>query len=205
MSTSSDRGNAAKIDPVPAAPGRLLGSLQAITDSERRALRPIGMTAYEVAARTGTLLRELLSLPSVRIFQAVHLAAGEMPCVPHVICAGNRLVFVESVAWPPGRYSAAESGRINCDGVYIGQSVRPLAGAVRRWQEMLPDDHWVSALVVVHPTAAGELALPGAASRQVGWAGACDAVRELRTRLPGDRQATSMTAVAALVAAAAEL
>ena len=59
----------------------------------------------------------------------------------------------------PGRYAATPAGLIHCDGVYIGQSVRPLIVAVRHWRQALPRGHRVSALVVVHPTAEGELAI----------------------------------------------
>src|SRR5262249_50744991 len=40
---------------------RYHGRLNVITDSERRALRPIGNTAYQVAARTGMLLADLVA------------------------------------------------------------------------------------------------------------------------------------------------
>jgi hypothetical protein len=174
-----------------------------ITDSERRALRSIGATAREVAASTGALLAGLSTLPGVRIFQGVRPAAGAPP-VPHVINTGRCLVFVESVAWPPGRYATSESGRIFCDGVYIGQSVRPLVTDIRRWQESLPDGHSVSAVVVVHPTAGGELALPVATGRHLTWTLAGRAVRDIRTRLPRQRQRASQPAVAALIAATTE-
>src|SRR5258708_6186569 len=77
------------------------GSLDAITDSEHRPLRPIGATAREVAARTTDLLTELLTLPGVRIFQGVRHAVAGVPCIGHAVNSGCRLVLVESVAWPP--------------------------------------------------------------------------------------------------------
>jgi hypothetical protein len=121
-----------------------------------------------------------------------------------VIIAGRQVVLVESVAWPPGRYDAHATGRIYCDGTYIGQSVRPLMDAVRYWRATLPPGHWVSALVVVHSTAAGDLALPASTTRGLAWARADDAVHDIRARLSRVRQAISMKAVAALVAATAE-
>src|SRR5690348_457879 len=51
--------------PATVAPGRWHGSLDTVTDSERRGLRPIGMTAREVAVRTGALLR---AVPGVLVF-----------------------------------------------------------------------------------------------------------------------------------------
>ena len=194
-------------DPVlPAAvlPGRCHGSLAAITDSERRGLRPIGTTAREVAARTGILLNELLARPGVRIFLGVRAAAApDLPRIPHAISAGRQLILVESVAWPPGRYAARTAGRIHCDGTYIGQSVRPLANAVRHWRETLPRGHRVSALVVVYPTTAGHLTLPAPATRDLAWTSADDAVRVIHARLPRGQPAVSMKAVAALFAATA--
>ncbi|MEU8615648.1 hypothetical protein AB0C29_47475, partial [Actinoplanes sp. NPDC048791] len=49
------------------------GSLARIVDTERRPLRPIGTSAYEVARRTGELLTGLLRLPGVRLYQGVRL------------------------------------------------------------------------------------------------------------------------------------
>ena len=82
--------------------------------------------------------------------------------------------------------------------------MRPLIAAVRHWRQALPRGHRVSALVVVHPTAEGELALPAATAPDLAWARACDAVRDIRAHLPRGRQPVSIKAVAALVAAIAE-
>ncbi|MGZ4435415.1 MAG: hypothetical protein ACXVW7_17590 [Trebonia sp.] len=204
MTRSADRRLADPVMPAVLAPGRYHGSLDTITDSERRALRPIGTSAHEVAVRTGALLTDLLALPGVRIFQGVRPAAAEdMPRIPHAISTGRQLLLVESVAWPPGRYAAGAAGRIHCDGTYIGQSVRPLINAVRHWRESLPRGHRVSALVVVHPTTEGDLALPSSTTRDLAWTRADDAVRDIRARLPRGRQAVSTRAVATLFAATA--
>lgn len=182
------------------------GTLNAITDSERRALRPIGYTAHEVAVLTGALLADLVTLPGVRIFQGVHPVAGpDMPPIPHVISAGLRLLLIESVAWPPGRYVATATGQIHCDGSYIGQSVGPLANAVRHWREILPPDHRVSGVIVVHPTAEGDLALPTTMVRDLVWTRAEQAARLIRTRLPRDGRPVSVRVVAALLAATGDL
>jgi hypothetical protein len=205
MTRPANRRIAALVSPAEAVPGRCHGSLDAITDSERRALRPIGTTAHEVAVRTGVLLADLLALPGVRIFQGVlPAAAQDMPRIPHAISAGRRLILVESVAWPPGQYAARAVGRIHCDGTYIGQSVRPLINAVRYWRETLPHGHRVNALVVVHPTAEGDLTLPAPTVRDLAWTYADAAVRDIRALLPCGRPAVSMRAVAALAAATAE-
>ena len=72
------------------------------------------------------MLGELPAGPGVRIFQGVRPAAAEdLPRIPHAISAGRRLILIESVAWPPGRYQARADDRIHCDGTYIGQSVLP--------------------------------------------------------------------------------
>ena len=149
-------------DPSEPPSPRWHGTLDMIIDSERRALRPIGTSAHEVAARTGSLLAALLVAPNVRVFQGVHPEAGGIPPIAHAISAGHRVMLIESVAWPPGTYHTAPEGRIHCDGVYIGQSVRPLLAAVCHWRRSLSPGHEISALVVVHPTGLGELALPGA-------------------------------------------
>jgi hypothetical protein len=179
------------------------GTLDSITDSERRALRPIGMSAHEAAARTGSLLAALLAIPSVRIFQGIRPEAGGVPPIAHAITAGPRLVFVESVAWPPGRYHTAVGGRIHCDGVYIGQSVGPLIATVGHWREKLPPGHEVSALVVVHPTGRVEPALPDTIAGDLAWSRACDAVRQIRSCLPPGSAPVSMKTLAALTQATA--
>src|SRR5579859_620076 len=179
--------------PVPSVPfpHRFYGSLDAITDSERRALRSIGMTAGEAAAKTGVLLADLLSLPGVRIFQGVRPASEQVPRIPHAINSGCRVVLVESVAWPPGQYAVLPTGRIYCDEVYIGQSVRPLVSAVRHWRSTLPRGHRVSAMVVVHPAAAGEIGLPPPQAGDLAWARADSAVRDLQDCLPRRHQPVS--------------
>jgi hypothetical protein len=178
------------------------GSLDSITDTERRALRPIGATTHEVAVRTGTLLAEMVMLPGVQIFQGVRQAAG-LPRIPHAINAGRQVILVESVAWPPGRYAATGEGCIYCDGAYIGQSMRPLKHAVRHWREILPPGHLVSGLLVVHPTPEGDLRLADTPAKNVAWARACDAVDEIQAQLPRRQQSASIRAVAALIAASA--
>lgn len=184
-------------------PRRCHGSLDTITDSERRALRPISITAHDVAVRTGVLLAELLTLPGVRIFQGVRSAAADLPRIPHAISIGRQVLLVESVAWPAGRYATTPTGRIHCDGMYIGQSVRPLLAAIWRWRQALPHGHRVSALVVVHPSADGDLTLPAAAGKDIAWVHAAGAVRYIQEQLPPGQQPVSISAVAALAAAAA--
>ncbi|HEY7144276.1 MAG TPA: hypothetical protein VH637_08515 [Streptosporangiaceae bacterium] len=194
------RRNRAQVSQAALSPSRYHGSLDAITDSERRALRPIGLSAYEVAVRTGALLAVLAAVPGVRIFQGVRAADGDLPRIAHAVSAGRRLLLVESVAWPPGRYAAAANGRIYCDGAYTGQSVRPLLAAVRYWRATLPPRHQVRALIVVHLITEGALALPSAGP-DLGWIRADDAASGLRVFLPRRRQAISSGAVAVLVAA----
>jgi hypothetical protein len=180
------------------------GSLDSITDSERRALRPIGATAYDVAVRTGMLFTELFAVPGIRIFQGVRPTTADLPRIPHAISAGRHLILVESVAWPAGQYLATAAGRIYCDGAYTGQSIRALVNAVRHWRETLPPGHRVWGLVVVHPADEGSLRLPDAGPRDIVWAPADDAVSQVRTHLPRQRRPASLRAIAALIAATAE-
>ena len=182
--------------------GRYHGSLAAITDSERRSLRPIGISAYAVASRTGLLLADLVAIPGVQIFQGVRPAGTNLPLVPHVVSAGRHFVLVESVAWPPGRYAAPASGRIHCVGQYIGQSAAPLIATVRLWRTILPRRYRVSAVVVVHRAGEGELRLPVTTTDELVWLHADEAADDLRRRLPADRQVANRNAVAVLLAAA---
>lgn len=177
------------------------GSLDAIIDSERRGLRPIGATVRQVADRTSELLAELLALPSVRIFQGVRQAAPDVPLIEHAVSAGSSLVLVESVTWPPGRYTLTAGGQIHCDGVYTGQSACPLMTAVRYWQAVLPRGHRVRAVVIVYLAAPGSMSLPAQSARGPVWARADDALGLIRAHLPSGRPAISSRAVLALVAA----
>ena len=180
---------------------RFHGDLAAVTDNEQRPLRPIGSTAHEVAARTGVLLADLIAIPCVRIFHGIHAPGASLPLISHAISAGRQLVLIESVAWPPGRYETSANGRIHCDGTYIGQSARPLTAAVRHWQELLPKNHRVSAMIVVHAVAEGDIALPASAPGGLTWVFAEDVVRSIRQRIPDGRQSVSRNTVAALLAA----
>jgi hypothetical protein len=184
--------------------GRCHGSLDLITDSGRRGLRPIGRSVREVTASTFELLGELLDLPGVRIFQGVRSPVTDVPRTPLAISVGRQLILIEPVAWPSGRYATTRAGRILSDGMYIGQSIRPLLTTIRHWQESLPASHRVCAVVVVHPIARdGDLLLPVKASPGLAWVLAGEAVGCIRAHLPGGRQPVSMRAVAALVAATA--
>jgi len=145
----------------------LHGSLDGLTDSERRPLRPIGMSVREVAARTGALLARLADMPGVQLFACVRVTAG-LPPVGHVISAGPHVLLVESVAWPCGAYSTGPDGDVLCEGTYIGQSVQQLLGSVRRLRRRLPR-HRVGAVVVVHPSGAGRLWLPRTAPPGLTW------------------------------------
>lgn len=191
---------------APAVPlgRRYHGSLEAVMDSEKRTLRPIGATAFEVATRTGALLADLIEIPNVRVFHGVRPRGTGLPVVPHAISAGRRLVLVESVVWPPGCYEAGDDGRIHCDGTYIGQSVGSLVEAVRQWRDELPRGHRVSGVVVVYPSAKGTMTLPGATGDDLVWVLADDAVRDIGQCLRRDRRPASPDTVAALVAATAD-
>jgi hypothetical protein len=207
MTTPADRW---RIGPaLPAASliaRRSHGSLDEVTDTERRALRPIGATAAEIAALTSKLLGELLSLPSVRIFHGIRPVQASQPRIPHAISAGQQIILIDSVAWPPGAYAATPAGKIYCDGRYIGQSVHPLITAVRHWRCVLPADHQVTGLVIIHPTRPCALAPapPAPTSADVFWARAHEAVRSLTSRLPPGKQPVSLPAMSALVAATSE-
>lgn len=190
--------------PAPLLAQRHHGWLEAVTDSERRSLRPISATAYEVASRTSERLADLIAIPSVRIFSGVRPAGPDLPPIPHAVSAGRRLVFIESVAWPPGRYETAENGRIHCDGIYIGQSVRPLMAVVQHWRAALPKRHRVSAVIVVHAAVEPDVNLPAGRAGDVVWVHASEASRVIREQVLADRHAVSLRLVAALIAATAD-
>jgi hypothetical protein len=190
----------------PEPPGRVHGTLGVIADSERRTLRPIGTTAREVAERTGALLAHLAADPAVWIFQGVRPCGHAGPPISHVISVGREVMLIESVAWPPGRYAALDSGDIHCGEQYIGQSTGHLTSALRYWRQLLPADHRASAMVVVHPTTTGELVLPTVCDQPIAWAHAHSALAEMRARLGGcgHERAASKTAIAALFQALAD-
>ena len=147
----------------------VLGSLDGLTDSERRRLRPIGMSVREVAARTGALLGRLADLPGVQLFACVRVTT-ELPPIGHMVRTGSHVLLIESVAWPRGAYTTGPDGGVLCEGTYIGQSVQQLIGSVRRLRCGMPR-HRVGAVVVVHPSGAGRLALPATTPAELTWLG----------------------------------
>ena len=179
---------------------RLHGNLDAISDSEHRLLRPIGAAAADIAQRTAILLGELITLPSVRIFHGVRTDRPRTPPVAHAVAAGRTVLLVESVAWPPGHYTMDTSGRINCDGRYIGQSVEQLSAAARHWRGVLPRGHRVSGIVVVHRTVSGDYSLPTATARDLIFVEASHMGHLIRHHL-GRQRYVSTHAIAALIAA----
>ena len=184
---------------------RIHGSLDSIIDSDRKSLRPIAATAHEVALRTSELLAGLAAIPGVRIFHGVHRAGGELPVLPHAVVAGRRLLLIESVAWPPGCYEIARDGEINCDGVYIGQSVRPLTAAVSYWRAAVPKGHQVSALVIVHAAKEDEILLPAApADAPIALVRAGNVCQVIQQQLRSGRQSISRHLVATLIAATSD-
>jgi hypothetical protein len=194
--------------PPAAVPPSLLeqrchGNLDAITDSDRRALRPIASSAHEVAASTGALLAELIDIPGVRIFHGVRTEGADLPPIPHAISAGRRLVLIESVAWPPGNYETRANDRIYCDGIYIGQSVSQFIETAELWKKILPDRHQVTAMIVVH-CCGGDIRLPAASAEPLAWARAEDAAAAIRRHLPSSVEGTSRPLLAALISATAD-
>lgn len=180
---------------------RFHGNLDAVLGHEGRSLRPIGTTPSEVADRTGSLLGHLARNPCVRIFFGVTCPnAAIAQVLPHAVVAGRQIILVESVAWPSGQYQVDTDGRIKCDGTYIGQSVAPLMAAVRCWRELLPRNHRVSALIVVHAAGTGQAILPAESVPGLMWARAEDALATISNLLPRN-PALSLRAFVALLGA----
>ena len=180
---------------------RYHGSLNALDGEDMRSLRPVAASAYEVAARTGDLLADLIAIPGVRIFRGVHPCGAGLTLIPHAVSAGRQIVFVESVAWPPGHYEIAPDGTVLCDGAYIGQSVRPLLAAVRHWRDTLARHHQVSATIVVHATAGGHLTLAARMPDGLSWVRAEDAVAAIRHRILRGGRSPGREVIAALITA----
>lgn len=183
--------------PEPLLRQRQYGDLAAIEADEGRPLRPVGMAISEVVGRTDALLSKLIAIPSMRIFRGVRPPGAGRPVATHAVSAGRQLILLESVAWPPGSYRMDPTGRVCCDGEYIGQTIRSLSGSVSTCRGLLPRSHQVSALVVVHRTGPGDYALP-AGGKELGWALADDLPRELQARLGRQRSTVSRHIIAAL-------
>ncbi len=177
------------------------GNLDRIADSEHRALRPVGITAHEVAIRTGALLDGLLGTSDIRIVHSVRATGLTLPAIPHAVIAGRLVVLIEAVAWPPGRYEVASGGSVHCDGTYIGQSVGPLLASVAHWRRTLPPGHRVGAAVIVHSGPGSDLVLP-AQTGEPWWTLATNAVSRLRARLGRQRRPASRAALLSLLEAA---
>lgn len=146
---------------------RLRGSLEKLTDDERRSLRPIGMTVREAATRTGELLDRLADAPGVRVFAGIRMTERG-PRVGFAVSTASTVLVVESVAWPTGAYTVTSQGCVLCDGTYIGQSVRPLLGSVRLLRRLAPR-RLVGAVVVVHSSGAGRPSLPAYSPAGPAW------------------------------------
>lgn len=151
-------------------------------DSERRPLRSIGASADEVNDRTGRLLATFTRRPGVRLFGPVPAGAGQTP-IPYAISNGRLVLLVDAVAWPAGAYSTTADGDVLCDGVYIGQSVRQLVGAVHRLRHTMPPESLVEAAIVVHPSLPTAPTLPATAPAGLSWLQPADVVPHLRHRL----------------------
>jgi hypothetical protein len=183
--------------PDPVLMQRRYGDLASVSADEHRSLRPVGLAVADVVARTDALLGRLVAIPSVRIFQGVRPRGATRPVAAHAVSAGPVLILVESVAWPPGRYRMDATGRVRCDGHYIGQTTRPLSAAVQNCRLLLPRSHHVSAVVVVHRTARGNYTLPPQ-TEELGWALADELPRELQARLARHPSTVSRHTIAAL-------
>jgi hypothetical protein len=184
--------------------GCCYGSLAAVVDSEQRSLRSIGVTAREAAARTGGLLDGLRAMPGVRIFHGVRTPGANLPVIPHVIISGPRLVLIESVAWPSGRYEIMADGRICCDGTYTGQSVRPFLSALTQWRKIAPVGHHVSAIIIVHTRADEDVSLPGEVADDLAWVRAGEVISDIGRRLPSSHERVSTYLLAVLISATAD-
>jgi hypothetical protein len=101
------------------------------------------------------------------------------------------------VAWPPGRYRIDATGRVRCDGQYIGQTVRSLSAAVRAYRTLLPRRHQVRALVTVYRFTDDDYVLPSG-THDVGWVLADDLLREVKALLAPHLSTVSRHTVAAL-------
>jgi hypothetical protein len=146
---------------------RVRGTLDGLTDDETRLLRPIGMSVREAAARTGALLDRLAGVPGVRVFAGVR-PTKRSPRIGFAVCTAAQVLLVESVAWPSGAYTVTPQGRVLCDGIYIGQSVRPLLGSVRLLRRLARRQQ-VGAVVVVHPCGRGTPSLPARSPAGPAW------------------------------------
>ena len=178
------------------------GNLTSVAADDSRPLRPVGMTVDEVVARTDALVGRLSAIPSVRIFQGVQPPGAARPVATHAVSAGRLLILVDSVAWPPGSYRTDATGRVRCDGQYIGQSVQALTMGVRSCRALLPRTHRVFAYVVVHPVGSGEYTLPGD-TKLVHWTLADRLSRELEGRVVREPATVSRHTIAALTASPA--
>jgi hypothetical protein len=160
------------------------------------ALRPIGVTYADVTAGTDRFLTGLDGVANLRVFRNVRPPGG-VRRVGHAVAVGPAVALVESVAWPPGRYSVEARGRVHCDGAYTGQRIAPLLRAAETMRPALPDGHELTAVVVVHRTSSGRYELPSS-TPDLTWTYAEDLAVALRKRLRRPRGRLSSRTVAAL-------
>lgn len=113
----------------------------------------------ELAVRlTGDLLaRYLTDIPAARVFHQVTWPGTDYPEVDHAVLCGHRLVLIDSMIWPPGKYSVDRQGYVQRDGKSFGGGALVLGEAARAFQLLLPRLE-VRGVVVLWPETADRTA-----------------------------------------------
>jgi hypothetical protein len=154
----------------------------------------------ELAVRlTGDLLaRYLADIPAARVFHQVTWPGTEFPEVDHAVLCGHRLVLIDSMIWPPGRYSVDRQGYVQRDGKSFGGGALVLGEAARAFQLLLPRLE-VRGVVVLWPESSDETVSSTWEGTDVAVTGAEGFIREVGDWLAGQPTTVDRNVLAVLL------
>lgn len=81
----------------------------------------------------------VVGVSGARIFHHVASPSSEHAVVDHAVLCGRRLVLVDSMIWPAGRYGVDASGYILHDGYPFPEGALVLGNVVRQYQNLLAE------------------------------------------------------------------
>ncbi|GDY31186.1 J domain-containing protein [Gandjariella thermophila] len=172
------------------APARIFGASVRHPHEARRELA-VRLTA-------DLLARYVTDIPSARVFHQVTWPGTEFPEVDHAVLCGHRLVLIDSMIWPGGRYTVDRQGYIQRDGKSFGGGALVLGEAARAFQLLLPRLE-VRGVVLVWPETSDAAASSTWEGTDVAVTGAEGFVREVGDWLAGQPTTVDRNVLAVLL------
>jgi hypothetical protein len=157
-------------------PARVFGAALRYPHDKRRELA--------VLLTNRLLDRYLTRIPAARVFHQVTWPGSAHAEIDHAVLCGHRLVLIDSVIWPEGKYSVDRSGYVHRDGKSFGGGAFVLGEATRAFQLLLPRLE-VRGVLLVWPETSGNAPSSTWNGTDVAVTGAEDFVREVGGWLAG--------------------